>query len=77
MGILKAHSVRGAVASKAACSGVTISDILQAADRSSESTFRKFYHRLPANDESQSTYGQAILSAEGASTYILMELSEI
>ena len=66
-GIFKAHSVRGAAASKAACSGVTISDILQAADWSSESTFRKFYHRLPAGDKSQSTYGRAILSSEGTS----------
>jgi len=44
VGVFKAHSTRGAASSKAAWSGVTVSDILQAADWSSESTFQKFYH---------------------------------
>ena len=39
-GVLKAHSLRGAASSKAAWSGVTILDILQAADWSSEVLFR-------------------------------------
>ena len=43
-GIFKAHSIRGASSSKAAVSGITTADILQAADWSSESTFQKFYH---------------------------------
>jgi len=64
--IFKAHSIRGAAASKAACSGVTISEILQAADWSSESTFQRFYHR-PSDDKDQSTYGKAVLSSAGAS----------
>ena len=41
-GVFKAHSVRGAASSKAAWSGVTISDILQAADWSSEQPFKGF-----------------------------------
>ena len=41
-GVLKAHSVRGAASSKAVWSGVTISDILQAADWSSEVLSRDF-----------------------------------
>ena len=57
---------RGAASSKATCSGVTISEILQAADLSSESTFQRFYHR-PSDDKDQSTYGRAVLSSVGAS----------
>ena len=40
-GIFKAHSVRGATTSAAARTGVTTSDILKAADWSSESVFTK------------------------------------
>ena len=42
--IFKGHSTRGASSSKAALSGVMVSDILQAADLSSEGTFQRFYH---------------------------------
>jgi len=70
----EAHSIRGAAASKAACSNVTISEILQAADWSSESTFQRFYH-CPSDDEDQSTYGNAVLSSAGASNlHIDMEM---
>ena len=41
--IFKAHSVREASSSTAAAAGVTTSEILQAADWSSASTFQKFY----------------------------------
>ena len=54
--IFGAHSVRGASSSSAA--GVTTSDILQVADWSSESVFRKFYYRPTGNV----VYGQAVLS---------------
>ena len=43
--IFKSHSVRGATCSKAAGTGVTTKQILEAADWSSEGTFQKFYHR--------------------------------
>ena len=62
--IFKAHSVRSASSSKAAASGITTADILQAADWSSESTFEKFYHR-PTQDKS--SYAKAVLSSAEAS----------
>ena len=64
-GVFKAHSVQGAASSKAAWSGVTISDILQAADWSSETTFQRFYHR--PTDDNKSSFGMAVLSSVGTS----------
>ena len=52
-----AHSTRGALSSAAADSGITTSDILKAADWSTESAFRKFYYR-PTHDAS---YGHTVL----------------
>ena len=43
--IFKAHSVRSASTSAAADAGISISEILEAADWSSASTFEKFYYR--------------------------------
>lgn len=40
-----AHSVRGAMASKAFCLGARLEDILNAADWSNDSTFKTFYFR--------------------------------
>jgi len=57
--IFAGHSVRGAATSAAAGSGVTMSDIMQAADWSSESVFRNFYYR-PSHD---TTFGRAVLSS--------------
>ena len=65
-GVFKAHSIRGAASSKAAWSGVTVSDILQAADWSSERTFQRFYHR-PSDDDNKSSFGKAVLSSAGPS----------
>ena len=56
--IFKAHSTRGASVSAAAQKGVTTNDILQAADWSSDSVFRRFYYK-PVHD---SKYGRTILS---------------
>ena len=44
-GVFTAHSTRGASTSAAARAGVALSDIMEAADWSRESTFKKFYHR--------------------------------
>ena len=41
--LFTAHSTRGASSSAAAVSGITTTDILKAADWSTESVFRKFY----------------------------------
>ena len=65
-GIFKAHSTRGAAASKAALSGVTMSDILQAADWSSESTFQRFYHRS-SEVKNKSSFGRTVLASAGTS----------
>lgn len=45
MEIFKAHSVQSASTSAAATAGITTSDILKAADWSSETVFQKFYHK--------------------------------
>jgi len=60
----KAHSVRGAACSTAAWSGVTIADILNAADWSSETTFQKFYHR---GIQDRTTFGSTVLSTASTS----------
>ena len=59
--IFKAHSTRGALTSAAALRGVTTSDIILAADWSSDSVFRRFYYK-PVHDP---TFGKAILSKCG------------
>jgi hypothetical protein len=43
--LFKAHSIRGAVSSKACARGISIDEILRAADWSTENTFTKFYKR--------------------------------
>ena len=43
--VFTAHSTRGASTSAAARPGVALSDIMEAADWSRESTFKNFYHR--------------------------------
>ena len=60
----KAHSVRGAACSSAAWSGVTTSDILNAVDWSSETTFQQFCHR---EIKDRSTFGSTVLSSADAS----------
>ena len=65
-GVFKGYSVQGAASSKAARSGVTISDILQAADWSPESTFQKFYHRS-TDDKNKSSFRKAVVSLLGPS----------
>ena len=44
-GIFSPHSTRGAATSKAWAAGVSVPDILRAADWSSVSTFKRFYHQ--------------------------------
>ena len=55
--IFRAHSVRSASTSAAAAPGVTTSDILNAADWSSEAVFQKYYHKLTKNNK----FGTAVL----------------
>ena len=70
--VFKPHSIRGAASSKAAWSGVTISDILQAADWSSEATFQKFYYRIP-EDSTKSSFGKAVLSSVASNLHVDIE----
>ena len=60
-GVFKAYSTRGTASSKSAWSGVTVADILQAADWSSESTFLKFYH-CSSDTSNKSSFGKAGIS---------------
>ena len=63
--IFSAHSTRGASASAAARGGVTLEDILKAANWSSESVFQRFYHK----ELDRAAYGRAVInqnSLEGA-----------
>jgi len=60
----KTHSIRGATCSTAAWSGVTKSDILNAADWSSETTFQCFYHK---ELQDKTTFGSTVLSAANTS----------
>ena len=76
-GTFKAHSVRGAACSTAAWSGVTTTDILNAADWSSEGTFQQFYHR---EIRDRSTFGTSVLSSADTSNFHVdmeMEPSEM
>ena len=57
--IFSGHSVRGASTSAASGAGVTMNDIMQAADWSYELVFRRFYYR-PSHD---TTYGRTVLSS--------------
>ena len=57
--IFKAHSVRSASTSAAAMQGVTTEDILNAADWSTDSSFRRFYYK-PVRD---TAFGKSVLAA--------------
>ena len=62
-GVFTAHSTKGASASAAARVGVALSDIMEAADWSRESTFKKFYHR-PAQ---KSAFTMGVLKGQDSS----------
>ena len=56
--------MRRAATSAAADAGVTTTDILSAADWSSESIFQKFYYKPQKNN----TFGKAVLSTKLSTT---------
>ena len=56
--IFGAHFTRGASVSAAFRAGITTSDILQAANWSSESVFQKFYHK----EVDKAAYGRAVIT---------------
>ena len=68
--IFKGHSTRGTSISKAASSGGTVSDILQAADWSSEGTFQRFYHRQPFD---KPAFGKGVLAGQASNLHVDVE----
>uniref|UniRef100_A0A1X7VW67 Tyr recombinase domain-containing protein n=1 Tax=Amphimedon queenslandica TaxID=400682 RepID=A0A1X7VW67_AMPQE len=60
--IFGAHSTRGASASAAARSRVTIEEILKAANWSSESVFQGFYHQ----EVDRAAYGIAVINDQNS-----------
>ena len=64
--IFKAHSVRGVSSSTAAAVGITTSEILQAADWLSATTFQKFYFHPLLDSEDKMVFGAAVLSSSGS-----------
>jgi len=56
----QAHSTRAAAASKAALCGVTVEDIMKAADWSGEGVFQKFYYKSCHSVE----FGTSVLAAK-------------
>ena len=62
--IFTAHSTRDPSSSATVDSGITASDILKAADWSTESVFRKFYYHPTHNP----MYDQAVLSSTSSET---------
>jgi hypothetical protein len=67
--IFKAHSTRGAAVTSAANKGVTMADILKAADWTTESVFTKFYYK----PTSSSTFGLTVLNNQLQTTHVDME----
>ena len=65
----KAHSTRAAAATKAAMSGVTVEDIMKAADWSNEGVFQKFYYRPQHSVE----FGSSVLAASVSKSHVDME----
>ena len=57
--IFQAHSTRAASSTKAALSGLTVEEIISAADWSSKGTFQKFYYK-PSHS---AAFGTAVLAA--------------
>ena len=65
----KAHSTRAAAATKAAMFGLTVDEIMKAADWSSEGVFQKFYYR----PQHSVKFGSAVLAATASKSHADME----
>jgi hypothetical protein len=61
--IFKAHSVRGAATTSAAEAGISVPEILEAADWSSSSTFERYYYRPQRN----AAFATAVLNSASKS----------
>ena len=58
----KAHSVRSAATSKAWSKGLTMKQILQAANWSNANTFKKFYNKDIEENNSDAQFSETVLS---------------
>ena len=69
--IFQAHSTRAASSIKAALSGLTVEEIMSAADWSSKGTFQKFYYK-PSHS---AAFGTAVLAAnkQASKSHVDME----
>ena len=65
----QAHSTRAAAATKAAMSGITVNDIMKAADWSGEGVFQKFYYK-PCHLVS---FGTSVLAVKSSKSHVDME----
>ena len=66
LGEYNAHSSRGAAATAAAMSGVSIQEILNRAGWSKEDTFSRFYYRPKEAEKSARSFGEGVLGYEHA-----------
>lgn len=64
--IFKAHSTRAASVTRAAMAGVTVEDILQAADWSGRGVFQRFYYR----PKHSTTYGSTVLRTNSSKSHV-------
>ena len=72
--VFKPYSIRGASCSSAAWAGISVSDILKAADWSSEGTFQKFYHY---DKDIRSAFGAAAVLSSAAASYLHVDMETV
>ena len=65
----QAHSTGAAAVTKAAMSGLSVEDIMKAADWSGEGVFQKFYYRPQHSVE----FGSSVLAANASKSHVDME----
>ena len=67
--IFKAHSTRAASSTKAAMTGMTVEEVVQAADWSGKGVFQKFYYR----PKHSLAYGSKVLTITASKSHVDME----
>ena len=64
--VFSAHSTRGAASSAAAMPGLSVQQIMARAGWAAQDTFIEHYYKPTAAAEVAETFGQAVLSVDGA-----------
>ena len=67
--MFKAHSTRATSSTKAAMAGMTVEEMLQAADWSGKGIFQKFYYR----PKHSGAYGLMVLTTKASKSHVDME----